>query len=580
MPVSAEDLYVFRHRVLREAAYQLLLPSQRAELHLCAMQQLEQVADTQVSVALARELAEHAGAALAPGSELPQSHLLQVRAAHVRLLRQWGELASQDWQNEEAALAWGALASQPDIDPYDRADALLRAQVALSQLSRYDEAAGLLAACREELAPMDDSESSTRLRCRERLAQAALHSSRAEMLPCQAAATRALELAESIGDTALIADAETSLAAAARHAGRLQEAIERDTRALALARQARGPRGVSYIQTRLGLALREAGRNEDGARVVTNAIELARSDANPRQLLSALITGATVARASDEIDRAESLLLEAMELAQRIGSRTAFAIALGNHANLLVAARNDLAGAESAQLRAVAIQREIGTPNSEAISLNNLAFTWFSVGLFAAAVRAWLAAAQLARRTDYPLLEARARCFCAVALAMLGSRQRARQEVDAGLACLQGRDEGKFFIEFGAISELTVALADLRHGDGLDRANETLQRMEALVQERGLQHDAYSRRTLDRARRLVSELSQARSQGRAPLLVRGCHPEDLTPHQRAAMLDILARQGEPPGAALKALLGAGTQNLPVPDWQDQARADRLQLPGQ
>lgn len=578
MPVSAEDLYVFRHRVLREAAYQLLLPSQRADLHLGALRHLEQFAGAQVSVAIARELAEHATAALAGGTDLGQAHVAEVRAAQIRLLRQWGELASNDWQNEEAALAWAALAQVPGVAEPERADAFLRAHVALTQIGRHTESIPPLESCRALLGCLDDSADSMRLRCRERLAQSSLHWLKAETQPSYAAAARALELAHAAGDLALEAEAETSLATVARHWGRLQESIERETRALELARKSDGPRGLSYIMTRLGMALREAGRHDDGARLVGQAIVLARQDANPRQLLSTLITGATVARATDQVDQAESLLREAMAVAQRIGSRVAYATILGNYANLLFAARNDLAGAETYYLRAVALQRELGTPSGEAVSINNLAFTWFSIGLFRAALRAWAAAAASARKADYPLLEARARCFGAGALALLGSQQAAEQEISLGLACLQGKDEGKFFIEFGATSALAVTLADPANKDHLAMVTDTIRRMETVAQTRGLQNDAYSRRTLERTRRLQEEIAAASTQGRPPRLVRGSLIADLNPAQRCALLGVLAAQGVRLDPSVEEALREGTQGLPVPDWQDESRAERLLSP--
>ena len=41
MDLSAEDAYLFRHAIIRDAAYQLQLPSQRARLHGLAVECLE-----------------------------------------------------------------------------------------------------------------------------------------------------------------------------------------------------------------------------------------------------------------------------------------------------------------------------------------------------------------------------------------------------------------------------------------------------------------------------------------------------------------------------------------------------------
>jgi hypothetical protein len=59
MSFTAEEAYLFAHATLREAAYQLWLPSDRARLHSFALEILEALPETTLE-RLAAELADHA----------------------------------------------------------------------------------------------------------------------------------------------------------------------------------------------------------------------------------------------------------------------------------------------------------------------------------------------------------------------------------------------------------------------------------------------------------------------------------------------------------------------------------------
>jgi len=90
MSLPAEQIYLFRHALLRQAAYQLQPPLQRARIHELALEILESIPDLNVP-ALALELAEHAeaaqaGADPARGRELAEKHTryLAAGADHAR----------------------------------------------------------------------------------------------------------------------------------------------------------------------------------------------------------------------------------------------------------------------------------------------------------------------------------------------------------------------------------------------------------------------------------------------------------------------------------------------------------------
>jgi hypothetical protein len=122
--LKAETTYLFRHALLRDAAYQLQLPGDRAKLHEVAFFLLEEMfggrapdlpaldSGTEGSHAhptdeVCLELAEQARQALA-APDVPQPEL---QGAHRRYLRRAAELAALAYDSEKAAALWLQLAA-------------------------------------------------------------------------------------------------------------------------------------------------------------------------------------------------------------------------------------------------------------------------------------------------------------------------------------------------------------------------------------------------------------------------------------------------------------------------------------
>lgn len=116
-PMSAEAAYFFSHAAVRDAAYQLLLPSDRARLHHEALLALERLLSPDKLEIAAHELAEHARLAQAGmtrvGSELPRKRLEYLKVAAGRAARQFDSLL--------AAALYTEIATQPLAAPEERA---------------------------------------------------------------------------------------------------------------------------------------------------------------------------------------------------------------------------------------------------------------------------------------------------------------------------------------------------------------------------------------------------------------------------------------------------------------------------
>lgn len=103
--MDAEQAYLFRHALLRQAAYQLQTPLQRAQVHRLALEILEQLPGLNLR-AMANELAEHAEAALPELPEVERAGLQQRLMHHLEV---WADFARFSYQYDASRTALGKL---------------------------------------------------------------------------------------------------------------------------------------------------------------------------------------------------------------------------------------------------------------------------------------------------------------------------------------------------------------------------------------------------------------------------------------------------------------------------------------
>ena len=118
MPVNAEAAYLFRHALLRDAAYQLQLPGERARLHALAFSLIEQLAGgpppppdpkggfgirAHSTDSFAEELSEHARLA----QDAANPNVAAMSAAYKHYLRRAAGHAKNHFGNHAAERLWG-----------------------------------------------------------------------------------------------------------------------------------------------------------------------------------------------------------------------------------------------------------------------------------------------------------------------------------------------------------------------------------------------------------------------------------------------------------------------------------------
>jgi tetratricopeptide (TPR) repeat protein len=121
---SAEQVYLFRHALLREAAYALHLPSERAGLHLLAIESLQASTPDAEPGALTAELARHARAAQEGGESADRDSLMALEAGFRRLAAEYALKRDATAEVVEHMLR---LADLPQPGLKSRMDCLARA---------------------------------------------------------------------------------------------------------------------------------------------------------------------------------------------------------------------------------------------------------------------------------------------------------------------------------------------------------------------------------------------------------------------------------------------------------------------
>ena len=347
MEIPAESAYLFRHAIVREAAYQLSLPSARAELHRAAVSAFE-ARGTEFANQFAAELANHA-------------RLAGDTDAEVRYLPIAALAAKEEYQNESAARLLRRLCL---LVPQGE-EAHIKALVSLAETLDFQS----------------DNE------------------------PAIAACKEALRLAGQAGLMALHVRAATLLPQILRSADRYEEArqvIEEHSESVEI-------HGNRLSRTRqvmtLAAILQQTGHIEQAIESSQQAVELAGAEGSTELAASALSNYAFQLIYASRPAEAEPLLLDAVETLRKCGRRHMAVQAWMGLATLyMYLGQPDKA---ETSLRDVLVEaRAIGQRRCEENTLSNLGVTLYEQGRADEALECYLAAMALARESDSRATEA------------------------------------------------------------------------------------------------------------------------------------------------------------------------------
>lgn len=347
--MPAEIAYFFRLPLLRDAAYQLQVPSDRARLHRLALEitetmfggrppepQPDQWGDLNgqphTTDPYALDLAEHArGVRIWAGDD--DGSLL---ARELLYLRRGAEYSGAQFDNDAAVRLWERLAALVEEDaPVTASKALRRAGAILLQGGRTESAEPLL--------------------------------------------QRALRLAVSAGARRAEGEALGNLAVFYWMSGRAETAEQTCLQALALHREVGNRRLEGADLGNLAGILGQTGRLNDAEAAYRRALTIHREVGDRRFEGGALTNLANLYQETGRMGEAEQAYEEGLTIIREVGDRLVEGGTLGNLADLYQQIGR-LAEAEQTYQQALAIHREVGNRTFEGLGLGNLANLYDETG--------------------------------------------------------------------------------------------------------------------------------------------------------------------------------------------------------
>lgn len=307
----ADDTYVFRHALLREAVYQDLLPGERGRLHakLAAALATEAAAGLTEDLTRAAELAHHWYAANVPPQALRTATHAGDLAARVGAYRE----AEQQYQRVLAL--WSRVGAPEEITGRPRERVLAAAADAARWAGHVDRAVALVREALGEVDPGRDPRRAGELY--ERLGSYLWEAGESDR--SHQAYREADRLLASQPPTAVTARVVAGLATAAVRAGQYSEGLREGEKAVELARSVDALAEEGRARNTMGVALTMLGRAREGVENLRIALRIAADVDHLEDLIRAYGNLAVALEHDGQLTESVQVALEGLELARRRG---------------------------------------------------------------------------------------------------------------------------------------------------------------------------------------------------------------------------------------------------------------------
>lgn len=264
-PIRKLD-YLFRHALLRDAAYELQLPADKARLHGLALKLIEHFHPDEQRDQLAAELAEHAQRSGDPA-------LREALLAYT-----WRAAKFASAKHDPAALHWFDQAAALETDPAKKAQALQLAADQLLTTGSAKQAGSRLAQALELAAAAGDAKLQAAVIHKQAVTQFVLGG----LTEAESLLNGALVLARESGDPETEAMAITNMAGLQRMRGKREEAFALQKQALDLYRASGNRRGESVALGNICVYLSDVGQPQEALACADEAIKVATETDNRR----------------------------------------------------------------------------------------------------------------------------------------------------------------------------------------------------------------------------------------------------------------------------------------------------------
>lgn len=402
--MHAEIAYLFRHALLRDAAYDLQLPANRAALHVSTLAILEDLygglppdptagGDAGLKYEplpideFAAEMADHAEWAARASNPAPPELTQRLRI----YLKRAAMRAGLSFQNRQSARLW--LRAAELLTGEDRARALYHAAGMESAAGHTGESEVLV---RKALEVLDQPGYSGPLlpRCLVLLGHACTEAERLQ--EAEQAYLRGLELCERQGDTRQATAIKIRLAYVYSRTRRLDDSTDFYSRALEDSRAQQDPVTEALCVAGLAGVAAAGGRNAEADKLYAKALAMNRQRGDRRAEAVTLGNMASYLWMSRQWDRAETAMRQVLPLHREIGNRRFEGRALGGLAAAALQ-REQPHEAMSIALQALAIDREVGNRTEEGLHMCTVGRCLLALGRLEEAKTSWRAGVALLR---------------------------------------------------------------------------------------------------------------------------------------------------------------------------------------
>jgi tetratricopeptide (TPR) repeat protein len=431
--LSAEVVYLFRHAIMRDAAYQLQPPADRSRLH-----------------ALALHIVEHLHGGPPPEQDNDEAHPLDKQAEelafHARIGREhdaalvqryrqylWraARYAHRSYRTHAATELTQALEQDcPEGSALKAAAAFLLGHSLLSA-GRMAEAEGPLRRAAE------GASAGSQYAARASIHLVHLYSRQGRLAEARILGAQIAQLLDALPASMQVSTLTTN-AALARALGDTRGSEQDVRRALAIAVEHKLVLGASEARGHLASLAAAEGRTQEAEVELREGIRLAAQAGDARVETVHTSNLATLLRSVDRTEEAAEAYDRALALARRVGDRFMEATILGNRANLLGDDRLD--EAEAAYRHALDVSIECGDARKQAHWLGRIAVVEYNRGNYPQAERQYLAAIEVARASGDLLQEGVWLAGLCLARIYIGSQTAAEEAWRKAESLLASRD--------------------------------------------------------------------------------------------------------------------------------------------
>ncbi len=439
-----ETRYIFRHTLLRDAAYQMQLRARRQGLHALAVLAYEKIYSGRLEMQYG-DLAYHAEQA---GWVSKARHYLGLA----------GKAAQEAYQNLQAIDYFSrALELTSEKDVAARFDLLLERETVYATLGKRDNRI------------LD-------LQALEQLAQAGIDGGRKAVLALRQAdyavgqgdydlaiqlAGRALHEAETVGESEIILKVCVYISAYYMRHNQLPSAVSYSERGLLLARQAGDRYRESQLLNTLGMVAMEQRDLAAARSRFETSLRIARESGNLQALALPLNNLGMVTGYQGDFSAALGYYEQSLAISRQIGNRAGEGIALGN-LGWAAGTLGEYGKARDYSGQQLRIAQEVGDRYSETYALINLSAYTGALGDYNTSLQAAEDGLHLSQQIGECMAEAWALTYLGHSRFALGQLAGAAEAYRAALEIRQGQNQPLLATEPAAgLARVALATGDL-----------------------------------------------------------------------------------------------------------------------